>query len=191
MPQPRILEGHRVGSCFVAGVAINQIGRKPYRPPLPLDLMVRRSAGAGCELHEPLGCLYRAMTDRMQLIRRPGRRAFGCFSFNRPPALANQATPATPPADQVRAPLGPGRGGGWRARAAAFSAALLIPRPDALQRAPELPLGHRPGQAPPTQGAADPPDLQATKDQGEQPQLDIAPIQLLHAPGLSGLPLDE
>lgn len=108
VPQPRILEGHRVGSCFVAGVAINQIGRKPYRPPLRLDPMVRRSAGAGCELHEPLGCLYLAMTDRMQLIRRPGRRAFGCFSFNRPPALANQATPATPPADQVRAPLGHG-----------------------------------------------------------------------------------
>ena len=40
-------------------------------------------------------------------------------------------------------------------------------------------------------GATGPPELQAAKDQGEQPELDIAPIQLLHSQGLSGLPLDE
>ena len=53
---------------------------------------------------------------------------------------------------------------------------------DPFQRLAELALASRSCQVTLPQGAADPPDLQASEGQSKEPQLPIARVQLLHLP---------
>lgn len=53
-------------------------------------------------------------------------------------------------------------------------------RPDPLQGLAELSLAQGSRQFPPTQEAADPPDLKSDECQGDQTQLDASPVQVLH-----------
>ena len=52
--------------------------------------------------------------------------------------------------------------------------------PDPLQRFSELRTALWSRQVTPPKDAADPPDLKTAKDQGDQTQLDVAPVQVLH-----------
>jgi hypothetical protein len=63
--------------------------------------------------------------------------------------------------------------------------------PDPLEAAAELALAEWPWQPLPAQSAADPPDLQSSEGQGKQPQLQVAPVQLLHIPQWRSLALSD
>ena len=52
--------------------------------------------------------------------------------------------------------------------------------PDPLQRLAELSTALWSHQVTPPKDAANPPDLKTAKDQGDQTQLDVSPVQVLH-----------
>ena len=52
--------------------------------------------------------------------------------------------------------------------------------PNPLQRLTQLPLAKGSFQFPFPEDTADPPDLQTTEDQGNQTQLEVSPVQVLH-----------
>lgn len=56
----------------------------------------------------------------------------------------------------------------------------LVLLPDPFQRLPELSLAQGSCQVPPAEHAADPPNLKTAKDQGDQTQLEVSPVQLVH-----------
>jgi hypothetical protein len=53
-------------------------------------------------------------------------------------------------------------------------------RPDPLQGLSELPLIHRSWCPLRLEDAADPPDLETAKGKGEQTQLEVSPVQVVH-----------
>jgi hypothetical protein len=61
--------------------------------------------------------------------------------------------------------------------AGVFSGAF---RPDPLQRLAKILGAQGACQVTPAEGAADPPDLQSPKDKGDQTQLEVSPVQVLH-----------
>ena len=67
--------------------------------------------------------------------------------------------------------------------ACATTAPLFLPLfllPDPLQRCAKLPTALCSCQVTPPKDAANPPDLKTAKDQGDQTQLDVSPVQVLH-----------
>ena len=71
----------------------------------------------------------------------------------------------------------------WQLHRRATVALLLLPLflpPDPLQCFAELPTALWARQITPPKDAANPPHLKTAKDQGDQTQLDVSPVEVLH-----------